>query len=89
MRRRGLGYGGPPSPALSQHADADDDLMDLVDELYNGYGEHDTPWRCTLADVVADAAAVRIRAEAEHIVRGGTGLARAACKWSRQFERVE
>ncbi|CAL5054649.1 unnamed protein product [Urochloa decumbens] len=51
----------PPS-APSRRADAadDDDLMDLVDEFYNGYGEH---------DAAADAAAAPIRAEAERIVR--------------------
>ncbi|CAD6249699.1 unnamed protein product [Miscanthus lutarioriparius] len=73
----------------SGRADADDDLMDLVDEFYNGYGEHGTDgggvtkdavasrtteWnetvRLTLAEAAADAAAVRIRAEAERIVRG-------------------
>jgi hypothetical protein len=78
-----------PSPAPSGGAaDADDDLMDSVDEFYNGYGEHGTDggavakdavasrateWkealRLTLADAAADAAAVRIRAEAERIVR--------------------
>lgn len=77
-----------PSSAPSGSADADDDLMDLVDEFYNGYGEHGTDgvvtkdaaasrtteWketlRSTLAEAAADAAAVRIRAEAERIVRG-------------------
>jgi hypothetical protein len=72
----------------SGRADADDDLMDLVDEFYNGYGEHGTDggvtrdavvsrtteWketlRLTLAEAAADAAAVRILAEAERIVRG-------------------
>jgi len=73
----------------SDRADADDDLMDLVDEFYNGYGEHGTDYgvatkdavasqttewkealRLTLAEAAADAAAVRIRAEAERIVRG-------------------
>ena len=73
----------------SGRADTDDDLMNLVDEFYNGYGEHGTDgggvtkdavasrtteWnetvRLTLAEAAADAAAVRIRAEAERIVRG-------------------
>ncbi|CAN6280168.1 unnamed protein product [Urochloa humidicola] len=77
-----------PSSVPSRRADADDDdLMDLVDEFYNGYGEHgtgggvakdaaaprSTEWkealRLTLADAAADAAAARIHAEAERIVR--------------------
>ena len=62
-------------------------LMDLVDEFYNGYGEHRAgvaaakdaaaarapEWtetlRLTLAGAAADAAAARICAEAERIVR--------------------
>ena len=77
-----------PSPAPSRRADADDGLMDLVDEFYNGYGEHRAgaaaakdaavaarapEWtetlRLTLEGAAADAAAARIRAEAERIVR--------------------
>ena len=77
-----------PSPAPSRGADADDGLMDLVDEFYNGYGEHRAgaaaakdaavaarapEWtetlRLTLAGAAADAAAARICAEAERIVR--------------------
>ncbi|CAO2047704.1 unnamed protein product [Urochloa humidicola] len=74
--------------AVPPSTSSDDDLMDLVDEFYNGYGEHgtgggvakdaavaprSTEWkealRRTLADAAADAAAARIRAEAERIVR--------------------
>ena len=75
-----------PSPAPSRGADADDGLMDLVDEFYNGYGEHRAgvaaaaaakdaaaarapEWKETLRLTLADAAAARIRAEAERIVR--------------------
>ncbi|OEL12536.1 hypothetical protein BAE44_0026445 [Dichanthelium oligosanthes] len=82
----------PSSAAPSRRADTDDDLMDLVDEFYNGYGEHGadsvaardavaprtTEWeetlRLALADAAADAAAARIRAEVERIVRDA-GLA--------------
>jgi hypothetical protein len=77
----------PSSPGADATADDDDDLMGLVDEFYNGYGEHGTDggvakdavappsaeWketlRLTLADAAGDAAAARICAEAERIVR--------------------
>ncbi|TVU28283.1 hypothetical protein EJB05_19794, partial [Eragrostis curvula] len=74
-----------PSPAPSGLADADDELVDLVDEFYNGYDQHGTDaavvakapraaeWketlRAALADAAADVAAARIRTEAERVVR--------------------
>lgn len=43
-----------PSPAPpSRRADADDDLMDLVDEFYNGYGEPGTDDGGVAKDAVA------------------------------------
>uniref|UniRef100_A0ACD5ZDW9 Uncharacterized protein n=1 Tax=Avena sativa TaxID=4498 RepID=A0ACD5ZDW9_AVESA len=71
------------SPSAGLHEDVDDGLVELVDEFYNGYGEdaavkessaapRAAAWmdtlRAALADAMADAAASRIRAEAERAV---------------------
>ncbi|XP_062221002.1 uncharacterized protein LOC133920397 [Phragmites australis] len=73
-----------PSSTPPGHAGADDDLLDLVDEFYNGCSEfgvvakeavatRSAEWketlRETLADAAADVAAARIRAEVERAVR--------------------
>ncbi|CAL5019263.1 unnamed protein product [Urochloa decumbens] len=61
----------PSAPSRRADAAADDDLMDLVDEFYNGYGEHgtrgggakdavaprSTEWKEALRLTLADAAA--------------------------------
>uniref|UniRef100_A0ACD5Z334 Uncharacterized protein n=1 Tax=Avena sativa TaxID=4498 RepID=A0ACD5Z334_AVESA len=71
------------SPSAGLHEDVDDGLVELVDEFYNGYGKdaavkessaapRAAVWmdtlRAALADATADAAASRIRAEAERAV---------------------
>jgi hypothetical protein len=80
-RLRGPFFGSTSPPARSEEEE-DDGLVELVDEFYNGYGEDAVPkeavappdaaWidtlRAALADASADAAAARIRAEAERAV---------------------
>lgn len=78
--------GTTPSASGQEDVDDDDGLVELVHEFYNGYGEDavakeavpprpaSTTWadalRTALADATADAAAARIRAEAERAVVG-------------------
>ncbi|KAM3243370.1 hypothetical protein ACQJBY_055354 [Aegilops geniculata] len=82
-RLRGPFLGGTTPSASGQD---DDGLVELVHEFYNGYGEDavaketvgprpaSTTWadalQAALADATADAAAARIRAEAERAVVG-------------------
>ncbi|KAM0880265.1 hypothetical protein ACQ4PT_033684 [Festuca glaucescens] len=80
-RLRGPFFGSTTPSAGSEDVD-DDGLVELVDEFYNGYGEDAVPkeavapraaaWidtlRAALADATADAAAARVRAEAERAV---------------------